>query len=300
MPAVYSSVDVVKTPSLTIQEYIGNIASKDAKLSACLVTVTAPGHEPFQVAEFDEYLLVIFGLLVVTHNNGETTVAKQGEGLFLKGGMRLQISWPGPCMYVPICMPAFSPSICHREEEGGIMKDAAALQRLADMHAKAGSENKAVDEQAAKRPRTDSRPVVYKSVDVVSTPDLTITEYFGNVSSSDPALSACLATVTAPCQEAFQTPEFDEYVVVISGVVILQHGDGTTTQAKCGQGVLLKAGERVKWTWPGPCQYVPICLPAFTPTNCGREPEEGAVKTEATMQRLHELHGNACQAGKSQ
>ena len=33
------------------------------------------------------------------------------------------------------------------------------------------------------------------------------------------------------------------------------------------------ATSRVQWVFPGPCQYVPICLPGFTPDNCGREEE---------------------------
>ena len=43
-----------------------------------------------------------------------------------------------------------------------------------------------------------------------------------------------------------------------------------------------------------PCiyRYVPICTPAFTPTNCGREEEEGNThaKSSACMHRLQQLH----------
>lgn len=293
MPAVFRAVDVVSTPALTIQEYFGNVASHNSNISACLVKVTAACEEPYQVADFDEYLLVTSGLLVVTHGGGTTTV-KQGEGLFLRKGMRLKISWPGPCQYVPICLPAFSPAICHREAEEGLMKDAAALERLDELHAQAKSRNDAAKEHHnsahVSKANGIAGPVVHKSKDVVDTPELTITEYFGNVASDDASISACLATVTAPCQEAFQCPAFDEYVLVISGTLILQHGASDTTVVRQGEGVFLKSGERVKWTWPGPCQYVPICLPAFSPANCGREDSADAVKTPATMKRLHEHH----------
>lgn len=293
MPVVYSSVDVVSTPALTIQEYIGNVASKHANISACLVTVSAPCEEPWQIAEFDEYVLVTAGLFVVAYADGQTTVAKQGQGVFLKKGMRLKISWPGPCQYVPICLPAFSPANCHREAEDGLMKDAAALERLSELHTKADSVPNISRGNDNPKARTDVQPVVFESKDVVSGPVLTITEYFGNVTSSDATISACLATVTAPCKEAFQTPEFDEYVLVISGSLTLLHGDGKETHVKRGEGILLQAGERVKWTWPGPCQYVPICLPAFDPLNCHREADEGAVKDAVTMKRLHDLHADA-------
>ena len=59
-----------------------------------------------------------------------------------------------------------------------------------------------------------------------------------------------MATVTAPCEEAFQTPDFDEYVLVLEGTVVLKHGDGTETSVGAGKSILLKAGERVKW-WGG-------------------------------------------------
>ena len=64
---------------------------------------------------------------------------------------------------------------------------------------------------------------------------------------------------------------------------MLKHGDGTETTVGAGKSILLKAGERVKWTWPGPCKYVPICIPGFTPDNCHREADEAAVKDAAAM-----------------
>lgn len=288
MPSVYQSVNVVSTPALTIQEYIGNVASKHADISACLVTVTAPCEEPYQIAEFDEYLLVTAGLLVVTRAEG-TTVVKAGHGLFLQKGMRLKISWPGPCQYIPICLPAFSPGNCHREEENGLMKDKEALEKLEALHTKKAGY---VSDCKGQTPtaQSDACPVVHKSVHVVDTSALTITEYFGNVASSDSSISACLATVAESCEEAYQTPEFDEYVLVIAGSVEIRHGKGETTVVKQGEGLLLKAGERVKWVWSGPCQYVPICLPAFTPANCGRELEDTAVETPDVKKRLKDLH----------
>merc|ERR1740129_777791 len=220
-----------------------------------------------------------------------------GQGLFLRKGMRIKISWPGPCQYIPVCIPAFSPGNCHREDEDGLIKDRDALKRLEDLHVKeAGYVSKSNGDMLPPA-RLDARPIVHKSVDVVEARALTITEYFGNVASNDPSLSACLATVTAACEEAYQTPLFDEYVLVIGGSVVLHHGDGDATKSrtvvKAGEGVLLKAGERVKWVWPGACQYVAICLPAFTPTNCGREEESTAVETPEVKKRLQDRHEGA-------
>lgn len=283
--AVFKSVDVVTTPKLNICEYFGNVSSQTPDLSACLVQITGPCEEPYQIAEFDEWVLVTSGLFVVNHGDGQTTVAKAGEGMFIKGGMRVKISWPGPCQYIPICMPAFSPAICHREGEGE-EKDAEALKRLSELHVKAGSETEAKE---AKTISNSAVPIVFKSVDVVTTDKLVITEYVGNVASKESGISACLATVTEACEEAYQAPEFDEYVLVVAGELILRQPAGDTL-VKQGEGILLKAGERVKWVWPGPCQYVPICLPAFNPANCHREEDEVAVKDPEAIKRLENLH----------
>ena len=59
----------------------------------------------------------------------------------------------------------------------------------------------------------------HQAVDVVSTPDMTISQFFGRVASDDPHLSACLVSVRVPFEEAFGTLEFDEYVFVTAGLL---------------------------------------------------------------------------------
>ena len=90
-------------------------------------------------------------------------------------------------------------------------------------------------------------------VDVVVSPDLTITEYIGRIASQDAVCSACVATVTAATKEAPQRPAFDEYVLILEGEVHIMHGEGLTerTVVKAGQGFVLPAGTRVQWVWPG-------------------------------------------------
>jgi len=231
--------------------------------------VTAAGEEAWQTPSFDEYVIITSGEVHLQHAGGETVV-KQGSGVFLKSGLRMKWVFPGPCSYVPICMPAFSPDNVNREEEG--------QEKESKAEAKEGE-----------------GPVIFSSVDVVTAPDLTITEFFGHVASKDPVISACVAMVRAPCAEAFQAPDFDEYVLVLSGEVHLQQESGTTVVA-AGQACFLKAKERVKWVWPCASTYVPICLPAFSPAGCNREEEQGAAKDKATMDRLHALHADVAQS----
>uniref|UniRef100_A0A7S2I8C3 (S)-ureidoglycine aminohydrolase cupin domain-containing protein n=1 Tax=Zooxanthella nutricula TaxID=1333877 RepID=A0A7S2I8C3_9DINO len=267
MPSVTAPVDVVTLPELTITEYFGNASTKDAQISAAHVKINAATEEDWQTPEFDEYVLITSGEVHIRHAGGKTVV-REGSGVFLRAGLRVKWVFPGPCSYVPICLPAFSPENVNREEG-----DAAA---------------KAEPEPAAPAAEP-AGPEVVAPVDVVAAKDLTITEYFGHVASKDGTLSACLATVSAPCAEAYQAPDFDEYVMVLSGEVHLRQDEGVTV-VKEGQAVFLKAGERVKWEWPGACTYVPICLPAFSPANCHREEEAGAAKDKAAMDRLHALH----------
>lgn len=267
MPVVTPPVDVVEVPGqLVITEYFGNAATKDPRLSAAHVKWLAAGEEDWQTPEFDEYVMIISGEVRLEHAGGPTVVGG-GSGVFLPAGLRVKWVFPGPCEYIPLCLPAFTPDNVHREEPGAEVAVPA--------HAVEGAV-----------------PTVFPPVDVVKAGDLTITEFFGRVTSKDATLSACLAVVTAPCAEAYQAPDFDEYVLVLKGQLKLHRADGVT-DVEPGQAVLLKAGERVKWVWPGECTYVPVCLPAFSPENCHREEEDGAAKDKACMDRLHELHGSA-------
>ena len=134
-----------------------------------------------------------------------------------------------------------------------------------------------------------------QAVEVVRAPDLSIVEFHGRVASQTDALSACLATVRAQAAEAPQTPQFDEYTLVLEGVVEIVRDDGTVESYGPNEGFFLPKHTRVQWRWPGPCKYVPICVPAFSPQNCGREAEaEGEhAKTEESMERLRSLHAAA-------
>ena len=73
-----------------------------------------------------------------------------------------------------------------------------------------------------------SSVAVIEPVAVVQAPDLTITEYIGNVASGTPAVSACVCEVRKATEEAYQCPEFDEYVMVLEGCVHLKHAGGVT------------------------------------------------------------------------
>ena len=117
-------------------------------------------------------------------------------------------------------------------------------------------------------------PSVLEPVTVVKTPEVDITEYAGNGSSGQPAVSIAKVVAQGGWAEPWQTPEFDEWVLVNEGKVHIEHSHGPTVEVTAGQAVYLAKGERVRWVFPeGGCTYVPICLPGFTPANVHREDE---------------------------
>jgi len=265
MPTNVAAVDVVVVPGTTVTEYFGNVASKESGISAGYVKITEATTNPWQTPQFEEHILMVKGEAHLEHSKG-TTIVKEGQGVILPAGCRVKWILPGPCEYVPICLPAFSPDNVHREE--------GEAPPAPPAHA------------------TDTAPVVVDHVDVVKAPALCISEYFGGVASKEGHISACVAKVDEACTEAWQTPDFAEWVLVLSGEVQLENSDGSITKVPAGSGTFLAAKERVRWIWPGPTVYVPICMPAFNPDGCHREEEVGSAKDQdpETMKRLHELH----------
>jgi mannose-6-phosphate isomerase-like protein (cupin superfamily) len=103
-------------------------------------------------------------------------------------------------------------------------------------------------------------------------PPKLIDEYVGRVNSSTAAVS--IAHMRSPWgwTEPAQTPEFDEYTVVLRGMLRVEH-DGGTLDVRAGQAVHTRAGERVRYSSPEPegAEYLAVCLPAFSPDRVHRE-----------------------------
>lgn len=120
-------------------------------------------------------------------------------------------------------------------------------------------------------------PTVCRATTVVETGDVKINEFFGHASNNGGTISIAHVTWKGEGAEDWQTPDFDEYVLILRGVVHIQHEAGVTVVG-AGESVFLKKGERVKWVFPSKdgVEYIPICLPAFTPDNVHREEEPAA------------------------
>ncbi|HEV7863723.1 MAG TPA: cupin, partial [Acidimicrobiia bacterium] len=104
------------TPPKVIEEFIGRVNTGTAATSVARM-ISPPGwSEPGQTPEFDEYTVVLKGLLVVEHATGRFEV-RAGQAVHTAPGEWVRYSSPAPegAEYVAICLPAFSPGAVHRD-----------------------------------------------------------------------------------------------------------------------------------------------------------------------------------------
>jgi mannose-6-phosphate isomerase-like protein (cupin superfamily) len=99
-----------------IEEFIGHVNSKTADLSIAKMKSPSGWVEPGQTPEFDEYTLVLKGMLRVTYRDGSVDV-HAGQAVIARRGEWVQYSSPDPdgAEYVAVCFPAFSMETVHRD-----------------------------------------------------------------------------------------------------------------------------------------------------------------------------------------
>src|SRR5712664_2317465 len=98
-----------------------------------------------------------------------------------------------------------------------------------------------------------------------------IDEIIGRVNSKTEAVSVAHMRSPAGWVEPGQTPEFDEYTVVLKGLLRVNHAGGTI-DVRAGQAVIARRGEWVQYSSPEPegAEYVAVCVPAFSPETVHR------------------------------
>jgi mannose-6-phosphate isomerase-like protein (cupin superfamily) len=97
-----------------IEEFVGRVNSKTQAVSVARMQSPAGWVEPGQTPEFEEYAVVLKGMLRVTHKSGSIDVAA-GQGVITHPGEWVQYSTPDGAEYIAICLPAFSPGTVHRD-----------------------------------------------------------------------------------------------------------------------------------------------------------------------------------------
>jgi mannose-6-phosphate isomerase-like protein (cupin superfamily) len=99
-----------------------------------------------------------------------------------------------------------------------------------------------------------------------------IEEYVGRVNSKTEGVSVARMKSPSGWVEPGQTPEFDEYTVVLRGTLRVTGKNGSI-DVHAGQAVIAHGGEWVQYSTPGPegAEYVAVCLPAFSPATVHRD-----------------------------
>lgn len=118
---------LIKNPSIIeaagnkpkiIREFIGRVNTGTEQLSIAKMLSPAGWIELGQKPEFDEYTVVLSGLLRVETKN-EVIDVTAGMAIIVKKNEWIRYSTPSSegAEYLAVCLPAFSPETVHRDDE---------------------------------------------------------------------------------------------------------------------------------------------------------------------------------------
>jgi mannose-6-phosphate isomerase-like protein (cupin superfamily) len=93
-----------------------------------------------------------------------------------------------------------------------------------------------------------------------------IEEFIGRVNSDTEGVSVARMKSPDGWIEPGQTPEFDEYTIVLKGTLRVET-ENESFDVKGGEAVITHKGEWVRYSSPLPdgAEYIAVCLPAFSP-----------------------------------
>jgi len=114
---------------------------------------------------------------------------------------------------------------------------------------------------------------VYRTSTVVGaagSPPKKIEEYIGRVNSKTAAVSIARMISPPGWEEPGQTPEFDEYTVVLHGTLRVRTKE-SILDVRTGQTVVAHRGEWVRYSSPEGAEYIAVCVPAFSPSTVHRD-----------------------------
>ncbi len=112
-----ATIEAAGTKPKLIEEFAGRVNSGHASVSVARMTSPEGWVEPGQTPEFEEFSLVLSGMLRVEHSTGVIDVrAGQAVVAFPGEWVRYSTPEPGGAEYVAVCLPAFSPGTVHRDQ----------------------------------------------------------------------------------------------------------------------------------------------------------------------------------------
>lgn len=114
--AVPTRIEAAGNKPKVIEEYVGRVNSSESRLSVARMRSPGGWVEPGQTPAFDEFTVVLKGMLRVTHRGGALDV-RAGQAVVAHAGEWVQYSSPEQegAEYVAVCLPAFSPETVHRD-----------------------------------------------------------------------------------------------------------------------------------------------------------------------------------------
>jgi mannose-6-phosphate isomerase-like protein (cupin superfamily) len=109
-------------------------------------------------------------------------------------------------------------------------------------------------------------------IEAAGQPPKTIEEFIGRVASGTDRVSVARMVSPAGWSEPLQTPEFDEYTVVLRGCLVVEAPD-KAIEVRAGQAVIVPGGTTVRYSTPhaGGAEYIAVCVPAFSPQTVHRQ-----------------------------
>lgn len=118
-------------------------------------------------------------------------------------------------------------------------------------------------------PKLIQKPAVVKAM---GNKAKVIDEFVGRVSTGTEVVSVARMHSPPGWMEPGQTPEFDEYTVVLSGMLRVE-SKTETIDVRAGQAVIARAGEYVRYSTPEAegAEYIAVCVPAFSPDMVNRD-----------------------------
>jgi mannose-6-phosphate isomerase-like protein (cupin superfamily) len=111
-----TSIEAAGNKPKLIDEYIGRVNSKTAGVSVARMRSPQGWVEPGQTPDFEEFTIVLKGMLRVTYKDSSFDV-RAGQAVIAHKGEWVQYSTPeeGGADYIAVCLPAFSMETVHRD-----------------------------------------------------------------------------------------------------------------------------------------------------------------------------------------
>ena len=110
-----TTIPAAGTKPKKIEEFFGRVNSADEKVSIARMHSPQGWIEPGQKPDFDEYSVVLRGLLLV-ESEGRRFEIRAGQAILVRRGEWVRYSTPEPegADYIAVCLPAFSLEAANR------------------------------------------------------------------------------------------------------------------------------------------------------------------------------------------